>query len=154
MATRNQPLETTLGVVSDQRHTSTPTNQTLPGSYAPSGVMAATSEPLLLSPVGQVLEKDFIRETHEFASQINSQDKIPIFIPVAAGEKPGQMSEVTINGYTWKFPKGVFVPVPESVYLVLLQAGKIMPQRVGDEKHYPHQDDLIYRASNNLPMNL
>lgn len=65
--------------------------------------------------------------------------KMKINIPRPQHVKKGMhiKERVTINDYTIDVPCGVFCEVPEEVYLILVRAGKIQPQREEDMKEVP-----------------
>lgn len=70
---------------------------------------------------------------------INKQDKVRLMVPRPQHIKKGMHYKipVTINGYSYQIPTGVWIELPEEVYLVLLRSGQCTPQRPGDELEVP-----------------
>lgn len=73
-------------------------------------------------------EEEMDRITRSTAEELADQPKRRIRlhqVPVAAGDPPMPDETVCINGYIYQIKRGEDVEVPESVYQVLVQAGRI-----------------------------
>lgn len=110
----------------------------------------------------QALPKDSVESPNEVAKwkgkrwnmmkRLQSQPRKPLFIPLEGKEKPGKVLEyidkngetkfkvdpntavcpLTINGFTWYVPKGVFVDVPEQL-AIMKQENMIASQMAGEQ---------------------
>lgn len=55
--------------------------------------------------------------------KLAAQPKMPIFLPLEAGERRGvAYRSVTINGYRCEVKKGMMVQVPQSIYEILMNS--------------------------------
>lgn len=55
--------------------------------------------------------------------KLANQPKMPIFLPLEAGERRGiAYRSVTINGYRCEVKKGMMVQVPQSIYEILMNS--------------------------------
>lgn len=71
--------------------------------------------------------------------EIRKQDRVKLMIPRPQHIKKGMHHSipVTINEYTFKVPTGVWVDLPEEVYLILVRSGQVAPQREVDQNEVP-----------------
>lgn len=83
--------------------------------------------------------REQIESTRDTKAQLHTQEKFKVMIRRTQGVAEGKESPrvLSVNGYPYRIPIGVRVEVPESVYLILVQAGEVDPQRDKDEKHVP-----------------
>jgi len=63
--------------------------------------------------------KQFKSRKATIKAHLDSQEKVPVFIPRDFGEKAGAIMSVTINAYRYSILKGVMVEVPLGVYEIL-----------------------------------
>lgn len=82
---------------------------------APEGLapQADTPSPALavVAPIGS--------KARAMREKLAAEDKVRVFIPLAAGEKQGVTQSVILNGYPMYIRKGTYVEVPASVADVL-----------------------------------
>jgi hypothetical protein len=57
-------------------------------------------------------------------AQLDAQPKVPIMIPLGAGETPGVTESVILNGYRLNIRKGEYVMVPQQVAQVIMESQK------------------------------
>ena len=60
------------------------------------------------------------------AKSVNADQEVRVFVTPKAGDN--SRCEVCINGHWWKIKRGEWVPVPESVYLVLRESEKVLKE--------------------------
>lgn len=80
------------------------------------------------NPKNAMTEEEMDRVTRTTAQELAAQPKRRIRlhqVPVAAGDPQMPDETVCINGHIYQIKRGVEVEVPESVYFVLEQAGRI-----------------------------
>lgn len=80
---------------------------------------------------------------------LSKQAKMPLFIPLDPGEKPGAYRSVTINGYRFEVKKGVMVSLPISVAKLLMDAYSIESEVLNNnEYNLANKDDKTRSALN------
>src|SRR4051794_15553094 len=87
-------------------------------------------------------DKGDLGDTQSIKELLGRQPKYRIRIPYELGiDKRSNETAlpVTINGHRYDIQRGVYVTVPEEVYLVLVRAGKIDPQKPEHESEAPVQ---------------
>lgn len=86
-------------------------------------------------------EPPMISAEDEHASmkrQLGAQEKVTVNVPVRQlGDKKSVNCTVQINGYTFTLRRGKNIPVPRSVYEILVQSGEIPAAFEEDEKYQP-----------------
>lgn len=56
-----------------------------------------------------------------FVDEIKAEKKIPVRIPIGRGNDTSDVT-VSINGHIWQIKRGELIEVPESVYMILVDA--------------------------------
>ena len=72
-------------------------------------------------------------------ARLAAAPKINFIIPLAEGEKRGAYDTVQINGYGLKIQKGVLIPLPEPVAMLLAEKYRIT-MTAGEEKRVDRSD--------------
>jgi hypothetical protein len=77
------------------------------------------------------LSEEAIRVKHILAKEV----KMPFFIPLEPGEKPGAYRSVTINGYRCEVKKGMMVSLPMSIAKLLMDAYQIESEVLNNNEY-------------------
>jgi hypothetical protein len=101
--------------------------------------MADEQEPKGDDKVAKGLKGGVAKSNNAVKAALDKQPKIKINIRRPDHVKKGMHFNevVSINGHSYKIPTGVFVEVPEEVYLILVRGGKVQPVREEDEHEVP-----------------
>lgn len=75
--------------------------------------------------------------------------KMPIFIPLEPGEKPGVYRSVTINGYRCEVKKGMMVQLPMSIAKLLMDAYQIESEVLNNNEYNLANKDQATRNALN-----
>jgi hypothetical protein len=78
---------------------------------------------------------------------LDAQEKIVVALPAApVGSPQAADVTITINDHSYTLKPGFPVPVPRSVYEILVQSGMIPPQFPEDVHHAPQIDPVVAQA--------
>lgn len=79
--------------------------------------------------------------------KLSKQPKLPIFLPLASGERKGiAYRPVLINGYRFEVKKGMMVNVPEAVHSLLINAMQATAEATEVDENLSNADGAKRRA--------
>lgn len=79
--------------------------------------------------------------------KLSKQPKLPIFLPLEAGERKGiSYRSVVINGYRFEVKKGIMVYVPQAVHDLLINAMQASAEATEVEENLSDADGAKRRA--------
>lgn len=86
-------------------------------------------------------------EANIIKQKLASQPKLPIFLPLEAGERKGMAyRSVTINGYRFEVKKGMIVYVPQAVHDLLVNAMQATADATEVDENLDNADSSKRRA--------
>jgi hypothetical protein len=96
------------------------------------------------SPV--ISEAQYSAGVGEAKKQLADQKKFTVYLQQPHGSKPEQCThkDAHLNGLFYRLRYGKPITVPESVYMLLVQSGDVMPQREEDARFMPTTDPQVH----------